>query len=218
EGAFARRHDRVQVRRLAAERLGGVRRGGATREILGLDRQRDSTNSWEAVLHGDTDPLRPILQGQVPCLGCARIGARAASFQNCPSPITVTLCPFDARRRTLISFEPPSFPAICSAFGRPRTRTSVPCPGFDCTIAPARLAAAIASRRGRERKPVNDSRAPLRLFIRPSRGSLGRCRNAAISSLAASSRAPREPRQRWMTSFRWSLHGSRRTSLLCMTL
>ncbi len=77
---LTRRGNRVEIRRLAAKRLAGVRGGAdATREILALDRQPDSTNARKAVWHGDTDPLRPILQGQVPCLGCARMktGARA---------------------------------------------------------------------------------------------------------------------------------------------
>src|SRR5918997_820552 len=73
--------------------------------------------------------------------------AASVSFQNCRSPITVTLIPSAASRRTSISFDPPSLPAICCAFGRPRTRMSVDGPGLDCTFAPAFLAAPIASAR-----------------------------------------------------------------------
>src|SRR5258705_226999 len=105
-----------------------------------------------------------------------------ASFQNCFSPITVTAWPLSASRRTSSSFTPASAPAICNAFGRPRTNTSDDGPGFDCTIAPAFFAAAIASFRGRVRKPVNESRLPLRLLIRPRVGCAGRCRSAAMRS------------------------------------
>ena len=100
--------------------------------------------------------------------------------------MTVTRDPCAASRRISISLSPPALPAICSALGRPRTSTSVDWPGFDCTIAPAFRAAAMASLRGRIRNPVNDRRFPFRLLIAADLGSFGRCRSAAISSPAAS--------------------------------
>jgi hypothetical protein len=71
-------------------------------------------------------------------------------------------------------------------FGAPCTSTSVDWPGADCTIAPARRAASIASLRGRLRKPVNESRTPSSYLIVPFACSFGACRNALISSPAAS--------------------------------
>src|ERR1043166_5778583 len=111
---------------------------------------------------------------------------RPTSFQNCVSPITVTRWPLAARRLISMSFSPPSLPATWSAFGRPRTRMSVEGPGLAWKIAPDFFAAAIASRRGRRKNPVNEIRRPAMLSTRPLRSCFGACCRASISSEADS--------------------------------
>src|SRR5690242_11809985 len=80
--------------------------------------------------------------------GLRRGDALSTRLQNCRSPITLTGRPCAARRLISNNFVPPTFPAICNAFGRPRTSTSDVGPGLDTTIAPAFFAAEIASLRG----------------------------------------------------------------------
>src|SRR6266513_4010961 len=106
------------------------------------------------------------------------------SFQNCASPITVTRCPLAASRLISMSLSPPALPATCSALGRPRTRMSVDGPGLAWKTAPECRAAAIASRRGRFRNPVKDTRRPLRLLTAPLRICLGALWSASIISPA----------------------------------
>src|SRR5438093_13625285 len=108
------------------------------------------------------------------------------SFQNCASPVTVARCPLAASRLISMSLSPPSLPATGSALGRPRTKMSVDGPGLAWKRAPDRLAAAMASRRGRFRNPVNDTRRPLRLLTAPLRICLGGFWSASIISPADS--------------------------------
>ena len=53
------------------------------------------------------------------------VRARPASFQNWLSPSSVMRCPFSRSRLISMSFNPPSLPAACRTFGRPRTTTDV---------------------------------------------------------------------------------------------
>src|SRR5438552_3870669 len=113
-----------------------------------------------------------------------QLGTAAPDRRPCDSPITVTRCPFSASRLISISLSPPSLPATCSALGRPRTSMSVEGPGLAWKTAPDRLAAAIASRRGRFRNPVKDTRRPLRLLTTPLWICLGGLLSASIISPA----------------------------------
>src|SRR5262245_13385080 len=106
--------------------------------------------------------------------------------QNCASFKSVILCPRSRSLLISISLRPPSLPAACSAFGRPRTMTVVTIEGPPCTMAPARRAAAIASARGRDRIPVNAMCRPLSERSTPDFSAAGGVLSAAISSSALS--------------------------------
>ena len=60
------------------------------------------------------------------------------SFQNCASLRSVIRCALLPQALDLQQLRPPSRPAACSGFGRPRTSTVVSADGPPCTTAPAR--------------------------------------------------------------------------------
>ena len=83
--------------------------------------------------------------------------------------------PFARRRLISISLRPASRPAAWSGFGLPRTTTLVLHRRHAVErSAPARRAAALASRRGRLRMPVNARWTPLSVASRPALRQRGR--------------------------------------------
>ena len=147
---------------------------------------------------------RRKLRGVAKNFGAAHLhdGARPASLQNCDSLSSVILCPFSRSRLSSISFNPPSRPAACWAFGRPRTTTLVRVEGPVCTTrsdAPCganRLLALHAQDAGKGQVDA------LRLRNDPVLSRTGAVLSASIISSALSYRFRRSPMQRYTISFK----------------
>ena len=147
---------------------------------------------------------RPVLPEEVG--GRQRTPHRLpASRQNCVSFSSVMRCPFSRSRLISISFSPPSRPAACCAFGRPRTTTVVRAEGPPCTIAPARLAArdGVAARLGQnagEREVHALQRAQhaglqrARAGCAARRSSRRRSRSASAARRCSGGRSPSDDR------------------------
>ena len=81
-----------------------------------------------AIGAGPSDVLRLVMGKGLVLVGMGTvIGSQCAPTrrQNCVSLSSVIRCPFSRSRLISISFRPPSRPAACSGFGRPRTITVV---------------------------------------------------------------------------------------------